>query len=83
MSIAIDMVGIAGVALVVAAYFLITKRKLHGDDVRFHLLNFVGASLIMVSLMFHWNTASVVIEAIWMLISGWGIWRCWRIARRG
>lgn len=78
-----DAVGIVGVAFVVAAYFLITNRKLHGDDVRYHILNFVGASLIMVSLMFHWNTASVVIEAVWMLISGWGIWRCWRVMRRG
>lgn len=74
----IDAVGIIGVALVVLAYFMITNRKLHGDDIRFHLLNFCGASLILVSIYFNWNTPSAIIEAIWISISGWGVWRCLR-----
>lgn len=78
----IDAVGIIGVLMVVLAYFLITSRHLHGDDMRYHLLNFIGAWLIMFSLFFNWNTPSVVIETIWIGISGYGIWRCWRIAKR-
>lgn len=74
----IDAVGIAGVGLVVIAYYCITHQKLTGQDWRFHALNFVGAWLIMASLMFSWNTASVVIEAVWIGISGWGLWRCLR-----
>ena len=74
-----NTVGIIGVALIVVAYFLITKRKLTGDDLTYHLLNFSGAWLIMFSLFFNWNTPSVIIEAVWITISGYGIWRCWRL----
>jgi len=81
MSYLIDGVGIAGVLLVVAAYFLITNRKLHGDDIRYHLLNFCGAGLIFISLLFNWNTPSAIIEGIWLCISAWGIWRCWRLRK--
>ena len=77
----IDAVGIFGVGLVVLAYFLITRRKLHGDDLRYHLLNFIGAWLIMFSLFFNWNTPSVLIEVVWISISSYGIWRCWKIKR--
>ncbi len=74
----IDVIGIIGVGFVVVAYFLITNQKLTGQDWRFHALNLCGASLIMVSLTVNWNTPSVIIEAIWMAISGWGLWRCLR-----
>lgn len=78
---AIDAIGTLGVAMIVLAYFLITRRRLTGDDARYHLLNFVGAWLVMVSLWFHWNTPSVIIETFWIGISAYGLWRCRRIGR--
>jgi peptidoglycan/LPS O-acetylase OafA/YrhL len=78
----VNGVGIVGVTFVVVAYFLITNQKLTGQDWRFHALNFIGATLIMISLMVNWNTPSVIIETIWMAISGWGLWRCLQ-ARKG
>lgn len=77
-----DIIGAIGVVLVVAMYFLITSRRITGDDMRFHLGNFIGAWMIMFSLLFNWNTASVMIETVWILISGYGILRCWRVKRQ-
>lgn len=68
-----DLVGFAGVALILAAYFLNQQRWLRSDDWRFPAANLIGAMLIFVSLLFEWNFPSAVIEVFWMLISLWGI----------
>lgn len=74
----IDALGILGVGMVVAAFYLISQHKITAQDLRYHLLNFVGAWLILFSLWFNWNTASVIIEIVWISVSGLGIWRCLR-----
>jgi hypothetical protein len=68
-----DLVGFAGVALILAAYFANQQRWLRSDDWRFPTANLIGAILIFVSLLFEWNFPSAVIEVFWMLISVWGI----------
>jgi hypothetical protein len=64
-----DLVGFAGTALIVAAYFTNQQRWLSSQDWRFPFLNLVGSSLILVSLYFEWNFPSVVIELVWVAIS--------------
>jgi len=71
-----DLVGFAGAALGIAAYFANQQRWLRSDDWRFPFANLVGASLILVSLCFEWNFPSVVIEVFWAAISLWGIAKC-------
>ncbi len=73
METAANIVGLLGVSLVVFAYFLISTEKLSGRDAAYHGLNFVGASLIMLSLMVNWNLPSVMIEGIWIAISFYGL----------
>jgi hypothetical protein len=70
-----DIVGLVGVGFVVGAYYLITSQKLTSHDLRYHLMNLCGAVLILMSLLNTWNTASVVIELIWISISLYGIRR--------
>jgi hypothetical protein len=70
-----DLVGFAGTALIVAAYFTNQQRWLSSQDWRFPFLNLVGSSLILVSLYFEWNFPSVVIELVWVAISAWGLVR--------
>jgi hypothetical protein len=71
-----DLIGFAGAALGIAAYFANQQRWLRSDDWRFPFANLVGASLILVSLCFEWNFPSVVIEVFWAMISLWGIRKC-------
>jgi hypothetical protein len=68
-----DVLGFAGAAIAIAAYFANQQRWLRSDAWRSPAANLVGASLILVSLFFAWNFPSVVIEVFWALISLWGI----------
>lgn len=74
-NIAADVVGIIGVGMIVLAYFLLSSERLTSQDRRYHLLNFVGAVLILLSLLVHWNLPSFVIEVIWIGVSLYGLWR--------
>jgi len=41
-------------------------------------LNAVGASLIIISLIFNFNLSAFVMEAIWVVISLFGLYRYFR-----
>ncbi|MCD6038682.1 MAG: hypothetical protein K0S27_82 [Gammaproteobacteria bacterium] len=64
-----DPVGLLGVALQLAVYFLLSINRLSSNTLCYQLCNMIGACCILYSLFFHWNTPSVVIEVAWLLIS--------------
>ena len=68
-----DIVGLAGAAIFVAAYFANQQRWLRSEDWRYPFANLVGAVLILVSLVFEWNFPSAVIEVFWAIISIYGM----------
>lgn len=70
-----DTIGIIGVVLVLVAYCLLNTNKLSSHDIRYPILNLVGSCLILFSLLFNWNLASVVIEAAWIVISLVGLYK--------
>ncbi len=67
-----DFLGIIGVGLTLLAYFLLNINHLSAKGKVYPLLNLVGSSLIMYSLLFHWNTPAVLMEGAWILISLYG-----------
>ena len=68
-----DVIGFAGAAAIVTAYFANQQRWLRSEDWRYPFANLVGAALILVSLFFEWNFPSVVIEIFWVTISLYGM----------
>lgn len=70
-----DLIGIAGVILVLLTYFLLQAGKLASTSLKYSTINLLGSALIMVSLLNTWNLASVIIEIAWGLISCYGIYR--------
>jgi hypothetical protein len=70
-----DLIGFAGAAIAIVAYFFNQQRWLASDDWRFPFANLLAAGLIFVSLCFEWNFPSVVIEIFWAAISLWGLAR--------
>ena len=72
-----DVLGLIGVAMILAAYAGVQSDRLPAADWRFSALNAAGAALILVSLAFAFNLASFVIEVAWLVISLWGLWRAW------
>jgi hypothetical protein len=70
-----NILGLFGVSLIVWYYFLLQIDKIPASSFSFSFANFIGSCLMLISLWFNWNLASVVIEVFWMLISLYGIYR--------
>ncbi len=77
-----DIVGTAGVSLIVAAYFLLQTERLRSTALSYSLMNGVGAALVVVSLCFNFNLSAFLVEAFWVLISALGVVRYFRQKRR-
>lgn len=76
-----DWAGYLGVLLVLAAYFLLQARKLHGDSLVFQLMNAFGSFGVLLSLLFgKLNAPAFVMEAAWLAVSIYGIVRARRHA---
>jgi len=70
-----DVIGLAGVFLVLLCYGLLQTGRLSQQQPAYSLINALGAVLIFASLMFSFNLASVVIEICWFTISMVGLYR--------
>ena len=69
------MLGIIGVVLIIATYMLLQLEKLSATSFLYSATNGLGASLILVSLIYEFNLSAFIIEAFWLLISTYGIVR--------
>ncbi|MCH8960899.1 MAG: hypothetical protein IH820_06115 [Bacteroidetes bacterium] len=76
-----DVLGNLGVFLIILTYFLLQIRKLSSESLLYSALNALGASLIVVSLLFDFNLSAFIVEAFWVIISLIGIGRFY--LRRG
>ncbi len=72
---AIDLVGVAGVLLVLVAYAGAQLGRLEPRRAPALSLNLVGACLILASLAFRFNLAAVLMEAAWALVAIYGLVR--------
>ena len=68
-----DLVGNVGVLMMVIAYLLLQLEKLSSSATSYSLLNAVGAVLVIISLIFHFNLSAFLMEAFWLLISIYGL----------
>ena len=71
-----SLIGMIGVVLVLAAYFSMQIGRMDAKKIRFSLINLIGSLLILISLCYHLNVPSLVIEVAWLMISGYGVFRC-------
>lgn len=73
-----DIIGMIGVTLVLSAYALLNLSKLSPQSLVYQLMNLMGAVLLLISLCFNFNLASVIIEVVWITFSLVGIVRVFR-----
>ena len=76
-----DLVGMAGVTLILFAYFLLQTGRIDPRGVTYSTANLIGAALITVSLIYDFNFSALLIEVCWMVISLVGIGRYFRQRR--
>jgi hypothetical protein len=67
-----DIVGLAGVVAYLSAYGLLQLGILKVEDLRYALLNALGALLILYSLIYDFNLASFVTQAAWLVLTPLG-----------
>jgi len=75
----LDLVGNVGVVILMVTYLLLQLNRIRSDDLMYSLLNAVGASLIVVSLLVNFNLSALLMEVFWVLISFVGIYRYFRL----
>jgi hypothetical protein len=72
-----SFIGLCGTACIIGAYAYLTLAKATNPFV-LHGTNLVGAALLTVSLIYHTNWASLVLEGFWASIAIFGLVRAWR-----
>ena len=75
----LDLVGNVGVVILMVTYLLLQLNRIRSDELAYSLLNAVGASLIVVSLVVDFNLSALLMEVFWVLISFVGIYRYFRL----
>ncbi len=78
-----ELIGVAGVGMVVVAYFMVQSGRWTHERLALPVTNLVGALCIMVSLIEAPNLPSILIEIIWIAISLYGIWHVLRLRKNG
>ena len=75
-----ELIGLAGTALYVVAYFCVATGGLDGNSDRYFLLNLSAACCVLYSLSYAFNLPSVVIQMSWLTLSLWALAR--RLVKR-
>ena len=70
-----DIAGLVGVALILAGYAAATMGGLHPKGAPSLAINFLGASLILLSLTRKFNLSAAIVEAAWAMIALIGLLR--------
>ena len=77
-----DLIGYAGVFMVLVAYTLLQARRMDGNGLAYPLVNLVGAILILISLFYKPNMPAIVMEAAWAVVSIVGIFFAFRARKK-
>ncbi len=71
----VDIAGWAGVLALLAAYFLVSTRRLEGDSPLYQVLNAVGSLLLIVNSAYYGAFPSVGINVAWIGIALYALGR--------
>lgn len=77
----IEIVGWAGAALVLLAYFLVSFGKLKGESVTFQLLNILGVIGLGINVFVHRAWPNFVLNIAWGLIGVFALFKIRKIRK--
>ena len=75
----IDIIGSAGVGLILLAYFLGTEKLMKQDGKMYFVMNIIGAGLATVASVLLGYWPFVILEGAWTLVSLYGLMKAMRI----
>ena len=65
----IDLIGFFGVSLILIAYFMNINDKLNSNDIKYLMLNLIGAILACLASVLMKYYPFVLLEGTWMIVS--------------
>ena len=65
----IDILGWGGAAALLAAYGLVSTKKLEGDSLLYQFLNLAGSALLVINSFYYRAFPSVSVNLIWIAIA--------------
>lgn len=68
-----QILGFVGMIFIVCAYLLIQMQKTNHNGWLYLWLNLIGAILLIISLLVHFNLGSFLIEVFWIAITIFGM----------
>lgn len=74
-----DIIGSAGVGLILLAYFLGTEKLMKQDGKMYFVMNIIGAGLATVASVLLGFWPFVILEGAWTLVSLYGLMKAMRI----
>lgn len=70
-----QILGILGSIGIVINYFMISTNVYDSNNLKFYIINFISAVLLLISLLFMPNLGSILIEIFYLIISIIGLLR--------
>lgn len=64
-----ELIGWIGAILFIISYFLLSKGKLKQSEVRYHLLNLVGAICLVINAIHFRDKANILVNVVWSSIA--------------
>ncbi|HNR17859.1 MAG TPA: hypothetical protein PKG90_14415 [Chitinophagaceae bacterium] len=74
-----DIIGSAGVGLILLAYFFSTEKLLKQDSKMYFVLNIIGAGLATIASLLIGYWPFVILEGTWTLVSLYGLMKAMKI----
>lgn len=74
-----NILGFIGDAFIIAAFFFIQSGRIKAESYAYPLVNLLGATGILLSLIVSFNWPVLVIEIFWIGISLYGLFRAHRL----
>ena len=76
-----DFVGNIGIVFILGSYLLLQMEKISARNWQYSAANGFGAALILISLIYAFNLSAFLIEAAWLLISLFGLYKAFNARR--
>jgi hypothetical protein len=70
-----DFVGTGGVVLILIVFLLVQLDRIDTQGIRYSAMNAIGAGLLCISLLIEFNLSAFLMEASWLAISLFGLYR--------
>lgn len=74
----VQIISLLGAFLILTAFALLNFKKLSNDDLRYQLLNLIGAGFLTYTACVDNQYGFIILEATWCLVSAYGSYHALR-----